>query len=184
MKRNTLYTIAPHAPFLPTLAKAVLSGRLFPDWPRDTPFWLSDITIILPTQRARQALAEAFAAEGAGLLPDLRTFGGEPGEEEPFLPPVDAPALPPAISPLTRRLVLSRLIARWAETAGGREVMATPPNAAEILGLADSLGGLADDMIVEGVPYSVLRDLPMADLAENWRKTLAFLDIALAFWPD
>jgi ATP-dependent helicase/nuclease subunit B len=184
MSRRPLFSIAPHAPFLPTLARAVLAGTIFPDWPRSGPFWLTDITIILPTQRARQALAEAFADQGVGLLPDLRTFGGEAGEEEPFLPPIDAPPLPAAISPLTRRLVLARLVAHWADTPGGRQVLATPPNAAEILNLADSLGTLADDLIIEGVSYAALRQLPAADLAENWQKTLAFLDIALEFWPQ
>ena len=53
----SIFSIPPHAPFLPTLAAAVMEGPLLGDWPRDTnPFWLSDVTIILPTQRARQSL--------------------------------------------------------------------------------------------------------------------------------
>ena len=96
-----LFTIAPHGKFLDVLADRVLDGTLLNGWPRDGPFWLSDVTIVLPTRRARLALAEAFAHAAAQLLlPDIRTFGGEETEEEPFLPPPTArrcPA-PPAAS--------------------------------------------------------------------------------------
>jgi ATP-dependent helicase/nuclease subunit B len=89
--RNALFTIAPHAPFLPTLVDRVLDGTLLGGWRRDeaNPFWLSDVTIILPTRRSRLALAAQFARRlgGVALLPDIRTFGGEQAEEEPFLPP-------------------------------------------------------------------------------------------------
>ena len=101
MSRRGLYTIAPHAPFLPTLVDRVLDGTLLGGWDRSGPFWLSDTTIILPTRRARLTLAELFAARlgGAALLPDIRTFGGESGEEEPFLPPADAPVPAAAVTP-------------------------------------------------------------------------------------
>ena len=73
----TLYSIAPHAPFLATLADRILDGTLLAGWERKGPFWLSDVTIILPTSRARLALADQFAARGVGLLPDMRTLGGD-----------------------------------------------------------------------------------------------------------
>ncbi|HTM76715.1 MAG TPA: hypothetical protein VL133_03680, partial [Devosia sp.] len=87
----TLYSIAPHARFLATLADRVLDGTLLGDWDRTGPFWLSDVTVVVPTRRAKLALAEAFAQRGTGLLPDIRTFGGEVADEEPFLPPFDLP---------------------------------------------------------------------------------------------
>jgi inactivated superfamily I helicase len=92
----SLFSIPPHAPFLPTLAAAVMDGRLLGDWPRTGPFWLSDVTIVLPTQRAKRVLAQAFLEhpDFSGLLPDIRTFGGEVEDEEPFLPPFEAAALP------------------------------------------------------------------------------------------
>ena len=146
----SLYTIAPHAPFLPTLADAVMDGRLLSDWPQTGPFWLSDITIVVPTQRARQALAEAFSRHSrfAGLLPDIRTFGGDDGDEEPFLPPFDAPPLPPPANVLQRRLVLSRLVAGWAQSPLGGLAFSTPPTAAEIFSMADSLGHVFDDLAI------------------------------------
>lgn len=182
MRRDSLYSIAPHAPFLATLAERVLDGTLFADWPRTGPFWLSDITIILPTRRARFALAEAFARRCGGtvLLPDIRTFGGETADEEPFLPPFDAPASQPAASLLERRLTLSHLVRLFAERA---ESFATPPNPAEIFWLADSLGEVIDDFTIAGVSPDRLKDLVPEELAGNWQKVLEFLDVALKAWP-
>src|SRR5690606_4867611 len=145
----TLFSIAPHARFIPTLAERVLDGTLLGGWDRSDPFWLADVTIILPTRRARLALADAFARRGHGLLPDIRTLGGEVEDEEPFLPPFDAPPLPPAASTLERRLVLSQLVAAWANTAQGRQAFSSPPTAAEILAMAESLGELIDDLATE-----------------------------------
>ena len=95
MRRDSLFTIAParaiprrRSPTGCSTARCSAAGRA------SGPFWLSDVTIILPTRRARLALAEEFARRlgGAALLPDIRTFGGEHAEEEPFLPPFDAAA--------------------------------------------------------------------------------------------
>ena len=184
----TIFSIAPHSPFLPTLAEAVMDGRLLGDWPRDNPFWLSDVTIILPTQRARQALAEAFSGHCSvtGLLPDIRTFGGDEGDEEPFLPPFDAPPSLPAATTLERRLILSRLVAAWAHSPAGGQAFSTPPTAAEIFSMADSLAHVFDDLaIAERGPGELraLGDQLGPELGAYWQQTLTFLDIALSSWP-
>ncbi len=184
----SVFSIAPHAPFLPTLVAAIMDGRLTGDWPRTGPFWLSDITIIVPTQRARQSLAEAFARhpQHRGLLPDIRTFGGDEGEEEPFLPPFDVPALPKAATPLRRRLVLSQLVAAWAHSDAGRQAFSTPPSAAEIFSMADSLGTVLDDLsIEERTPANIaaIGEALSQELGAYWQQTLTFLDIALTAWP-
>ena len=178
MRRDSLFTIAPHAPFLPTLVERVLDGTLLGDWRREGAFWLSDVTIILPTRRSRLALAAEFAKRlgGVALLPDIRTFGGEHAEEEPFLPPYDMPPTPPAASPLERRLALSGLVGAFAERAGS---FASPPNASEIFWLADSLGTVIDDLTIEGVPARALRELVPEELAGNWQQTLDFLNVVL-----
>jgi len=185
MRRTSLFSIAPDQPFLPTLATGVLDGTLLSDWPRKGAFWLSDITIIVPTRRARLALADIFATRlgGAALLPDIRTFGGETEDEEPFLPPFDAPNLPGPASTMERTLFLARLIDAWARTPGGAEVLATPPNAAEIFALAQSLAGLRDDLVVEQASLSALEaEIDRLDLAGNWQKTRKFIEIALSAW--
>lgn len=184
----TIFSIAPHSPFLPTLAEAVMDGRLLGDWRRGNPFWLSDVTVILPTQRAREALAEAFAKHPSftGLLPDIRTFGGDEGDEEPFLPPFDAPPSLPAATTLERRLILSRLVAAWAHSPAGGQAFSTPPTAAEIFSMADSLAHVFDDLaIAERGPGELraLGDQLGPELGAYWQQTLTFLDIALSAWP-
>jgi ATP-dependent helicase/nuclease subunit B len=182
--KQSLFTIAPDAPFLATLVERVLDGTLLGDWPRSGPFWLSDVTIVLPTRRSKLALAEAFLARGQRLLPDIRTFGGEAGDEEPFLPPVDAPNFLPQVTLLERRLILAQLIDAWAKTPAGAVALATPPNAAEILALADSFAELVDDLALEQVPVTALRAIAPENLAANWQETLKFLDIVLEHWPQ
>jgi len=183
-----LFTIAPHTPFLPCLVEAVMDGRLLGGWDRSGPFWLSDVTIILPTRRALESLAEGFAshADFGGLLPDLRTFGGEEKDEEPFLPPFDTEKDPKPASALQRRLTLSGLVAAWARTDEGREAFSTPPTAAEIFSMAESLGRLIDDLHIEERSAADIRALgaEMAqELGNYWQQTLQFLDIALEAWP-
>jgi ATP-dependent helicase/nuclease subunit B len=182
VSRRGIFSIAPNARFLPTLVEGVLDGTLLNGWERSGPFWLSDITIIVPTRRSRLMLAELFAERlgGAAFLPDIRTFGGEVSDEEPFLPPIDAPVAPPAASLLERRLVLSRLVHAFARNTDG---FASPPNAAEVLWLADSLGQVIDDFTIEGVDPKRLDELVPEELAENWQQVLKFLGIALDAWP-
>src|SRR5262245_58658666 len=83
-----LYTIPPSAPFLTTLARAILAGQLpVPDDARPDPLLLPLTTIYLPTRRAGRALREAFLAEAkdAGmLLPRIRALG-DPDEDAAIL---------------------------------------------------------------------------------------------------
>ncbi len=183
MSRRGLYSIAPHGRFLDLLADRVLDGTLLKGWDRSGPFWLSDITIILPTRRSRLELADIFARrlDGAALLPDIRTFGGASEEEEPFLPPPGSDPMPREATQLERRLTLSRLVRQFAISAEG---LASPPNAAEILTLADSFGQLIDDLTIEGGDLNGLDPLMVGDLATNWQDVLKFLEPALAAWPD
>ncbi|HWA18450.1 MAG TPA: double-strand break repair protein AddB [Devosia sp.] len=185
MSRRGIYSIGPHARFLERFADAVLDGPLLNGWRREGPFWLSDVTIILPTRRSRLALAEIFAARlgGAALLPDIRTLGGEAEDEEPFLPPIDAPAPKPVMAGLERRIILSRLIAAYAQSAQGMAGFASPPNAAEQLWLADSLSELIDDLETAEISADALGTIAADDLAENWQSILRFLDLALKAWP-
>ncbi|MDB5472812.1 MAG: addB [Devosia sp.] len=183
----TLYSIAPHSMFLRTLAHNVIDGTLLGEWDRTQPFWLADVTIIVPTRRAKLALANEFSRAGQGLLPDIRTFGGEVEDEEPFLPPFDAPIPLPAATALERRLVLSQLVDRWANTPEGQQAFSTPPTAGEILSMAESLGELIDDLVTEersaGDIRAIVSDVE-ANLSAYWQQTLRFLDIALQFWPQ
>jgi len=63
----------------------------------------------------------------------------------------------------------------------------TPPTAAEIFSMAESLGRVIDDLLIEERTPADLRAIgaDMAqDLGEYWQQTLEFLDIALTLWPQ
>ncbi|MGV8856079.1 MAG: double-strand break repair protein AddB [Devosia sp.] len=182
----TLFSIAPHARFIATLADRVIDGTLLGGADQTQPFWLTDVTIVLPTRRAKLALADEFARRGHGLLPDIRTFGGEVEDEEPFLPPFDAPVPLPAASGLERRLALSSLVDQWANSPAGQRAFSSPPTAGEILSMAESLGLLIDDLHTEERGAAEIRAIAPdieANLGEYWQQTLTFLDIALTYWP-
>lgn len=192
MKRQSLFSIPPHAPFLPTLVDKIVDGTL-PRPALNTPFGLADLTIFVPTRRARAALVEAFAAriEGPLLLPDIRTLAENPEEEAPFLPPFSTAPLPDILPAAQRRLLLAQFVQRWIESADkipfsapGETGFASPPSPNEIWALADALGGLIDDMIIAGVPFSRLKEIGPEALAENWQNSLSFLQIVLGAWPD
>ncbi|SEP59920.1 ATP-dependent helicase/nuclease subunit B [Devosia sp. YR412] len=182
----SVFSIAPQAKFLRVLAEKVSDGTLLSGFDRSQPFWLSDVTIVVPTRRAKLVLAEEFSRLGHGLLPDIRTFGGEVEDEEPFLPPFDAPTPLPAASGLKRRLVLSELVNQWANSPAGQRAFSSPPTAGEILSMADSLGTLIDDLLTEEKQAADIRAIAPdieANIGEYWQQTLAFLDIALTYWP-
>ena len=113
-----VFTIPAGAPFLPVLADALLSGQLAPR--SDDPLALADATILLPTRRAvcafRDILAERLGAQ-ASILPRIRPIGDVDEEDHLLSPALGEGAerllLPAAISPLARRLALTRLTLAW-----------------------------------------------------------------------
>lgn len=196
-RSSTIYSIAPHAPFLTHLVEGILDGPLLGDWPRNNPFWLADVTIVLPTQRARLALSTAFAKAlgGGALLPDIQTLGLDEGEGKYFMDLAPDLELPKSISPLDRQFWLSQLIEKWAKSNSqadqdGHTLLDTQP--ARILALSQSLGSLIDELETDGVKADALRLVPesgldperSADLAINFALNLDFLEIALSAWPQ
>jgi ATP-dependent helicase/nuclease subunit B len=198
--RPRLYTIPPSAPFLTTLAKAVLDGDLpVPGGAKPDALTLPSAIIYLPTRRAVRALRDAFLEAAGGnavLLPSIRAlgdpdedaaiiFGGEGNAEEGFAGAAGARA----IGPLERRLALMRLVLAWSKTlhesgkaAPGQGVppMATPAQASY---LAADLGSLMDFIESEEVDLSTLESLPPEEYAEHWEKTVDFLKIVTEHWP-
>ena len=106
-----VFTIPPGVSFVDSLASGLLARS------HGDPAALARMTVLLPTRRACRALQEAFlrVSDGAPLLlPRLRPIG-DVDEDELALhgDPIgleDGMDLPPAISELRRRLLLSRLI--------------------------------------------------------------------------
>ena len=112
-----LFTIAPGAPFLPTLAEALVSGRLVPGFDGGDPLALAGATIYLPTRRAARELRSVFVGLSGGnsaILPTIRALGefDEDGAilDGDFSSSLD---LEPPITPLDRLLLLADLVRAW-----------------------------------------------------------------------
>ncbi|TMJ42264.1 MAG: double-strand break repair protein AddB [Alphaproteobacteria bacterium] len=110
----------------------------------------------------------AFAQMGAGALAS------------------EALELPPALGGLERRLLLTRLVLKWAERIAPDQQGEAPlvaNNPASALALADDLARLMDDMTTRGVPWERLDGLVPQALDRYWQLTLEFLQIARETWP-
>ena len=191
-----VFTIPAGAPFLPTLADALVSGRLVGAVGHD-PFALASVTLYLPTQRAVRALSTVLAQRlgGAALLPRMIPLG-EADEAELDLSAeslLETPEelLHPSIPPLERRLILARLVQKWAETVD-RELLPiddevpflVPSSPADAVALAADLEGLMDALTVEGLPWSEIASAVEAEHSRYFRLTLDFLRIAAEHWPE
>jgi ATP-dependent helicase/nuclease subunit B len=190
-QRPRLYSIPPSAPFLETLARAILAGDLphkggsAPD-----PFDLPAMTIYLPTRRAARGLREAFLAAGGGktlLLPQIRALGDPEEETLLFTAELDEGegiAGKPAISNLKRRFALMRLILAW-EKSLPRDADRPPPiTPAQASHLAEDLGRFMDEIGREEADLSELEALVPEDLAGHWAQTIDFLKIVTEHWPN
>jgi len=185
----------PGAPFLPTLADALLAGKLVPGFRLDggDPLALSTVTIYLPTRRAARALRSLFVEKspaGSAILPTIRALG-EFDEELGLLDPSGAAALDvaPPIADLDRLLALAPLVQAWKSrlpahvAALFEEEVVVPASAADALWLARDLARLIDEMETEGADWTRLAGLVDSDLAGWWQLTLEFLAIVTEYWP-
>ena len=77
--KPNIFTIAPGAPFLTTLAEHLLDGTLVPGFKVGSdPLALAKATIYVPTRRAARALRSEFArlsGVSAAILPAIRPLG-------------------------------------------------------------------------------------------------------------
>ncbi len=170
-----LRSVPPQLPFLDVLAAHCLE-LAGPD-----PLALSRQVVLLPTRRAARGLAEAFlrrlqhrgAAARALLLPRIATLGGL--DEAPL---ASTPAPFPAIEPVERLAVLTRLIL----AQGGRD--GAPVTADRAWPLAAELARLLDE--AQRAEVDLAARLPEAAdeaFAEHWQVTVRFLAIVTRAWP-
>jgi ATP-dependent helicase/nuclease subunit B len=172
--RPSLFTIPAHRAFADALVAGLLAQH------RGDPMALAQTMVLLPNNRAIRAVSDAFVRRSGGglLLPRLIAIGdpdlGEQvggaldplGEEEP---------IPPAIAPMRRQMMLARMVqdARPDIDAG------------QALQLGQALGAVLDQMQVERVPLTALRDLDLsAELSRHWQTSLAMFEILIARWPS
>jgi ATP-dependent helicase/nuclease subunit B len=174
-----VFTVPAGVPFLDALAR-----RLLTETERD-PLALGRYTILLPTRRACRALQETFLrlTEGRPLLLPRLTPLGDIDEEELLLAGGDEEPggggldLAPALPPLTRQLMLSRLVAQAARARG--EAMSAERAAA----LAGELAKLADQVATERLSFDRLSEIVPGHLAAHWQTTIEFLEIVTKAWP-
>ena len=190
-----VFNISASVPFLPVLIDALCAGKLVEGFPASgDPLELARATLYLPTRRAGRLAREVFLDRlgDAALLPRIVALGDLDEDEIAFAEAASgelaeaALSLPLAIAPLERRLLLSELILKWANspgmhTAEGAPLIANTPSAA--LGLADDLARLMDDMTTRQVSWDKLDTLVPNDLDEYWQRSLQFLQIARNTWP-
>ncbi len=170
-----IFTIAASAPFAETLAAGLLA-RVGAE-----PLALANATIYVPTRRAARNFGDAFARVlgGAVLLPDFRPLG-DVDEDALLLDETDeAFALPPAISPIRRRLLLATLIQRWRVAERGEKLTFSQSTA-----LADGLSALLDEVETQGADLERLDHVIPAALAEHWSDIRAFLTLLRMQWPQ
>jgi ATP-dependent helicase/nuclease subunit B len=197
-----VFTIPAAAPFLPTLARALLAGQLVPGFPGPDPLAIADATLYLPTQRAARAFGQALievSRRDSLVMPRIVPLGVFAAEEGEFSE-LEALSLDdrPAVGDLERRMTLARLVAAWGRALKGaiRQVGADgrvetdpsePPLVAatpvEALVLAGDLAALIDDMRIEGVGFERLGDIVGDQFDPYWKITLDFLKIAFEAWP-
>ncbi|MDO7842772.1 double-strand break repair protein AddB [Sphingomonas immobilis] len=166
-----LYTIPAHRAFADALAAGLI--RRF----GDDPLGLARGVVLLPNNRAKRAVTDAFVrASGGGLLLPRLVAIGDPEVADigaAFDPADDADSVPPAVPPMQRRMILARLVAA-----------VKPVEAAEAVRLAGDLARTLDQLLVEEVPPSALVELELGDdLSEHWDKALDLFKIVQTRWP-
>ena len=188
-----VFNIPASTPFLPVLVDSLRTGKLVPGFPAsDGPLELARATLYLPTRRACRIARDTFARafDQAAILPRIVALG-DLDEDEIIFSEVTgdlaeaALALPPAIGPLERRLLLAQLIVRWAAAIRpdkGAPLIANTPAAA--LALADDLARLIDDAITREMDWKKLDGLVPDQFDKYWQLTLDFLKIARSYWPE
>ncbi|MEE9329356.1 MAG: double-strand break repair protein AddB [Parvularculaceae bacterium] len=176
ISKPRLFTAASSRPCLDDIATHLLAQ--YQERLHDLP----EVIIFLPTRRAARELEEAFlrtavAASGATLLPRIRALG-DVSDEDVFSSDLDAPDLPPSISPLDRRLTLARLVYTFFDRAHpGQTSWSTA------LSAADELSKLLDSFHAEEIDTVKLGELVPEAYADHWQKSLDFLKIITHAWP-
>jgi ATP-dependent helicase/nuclease subunit B len=172
-----LYTIPAQRAFADALV-AGLTKRF-----GDDPMRLARGLVLLPNNRGRRAVQDAFVrASGGGLLlPRLVTIG-DPALDEAagaMLDPADdLEPLPPPVDPLARRMILARLVSEE------RARQSEPVAADEAVRLAGALARTLDQLLVEEVAATKLTELDVGrELTSHWERALELFRIVIDRWP-
>ncbi len=172
--RPALFNIPAHRAFSDALVTGILAQH------GGDPLQLAQGMILLPSNRAIRAVGDAFVRQSGGglLLPRLIALGDpDLGEQVGgALDPLgEGDAVPPAVAPLRRQMILARLV---------QQSSPVPMDAGQALTLAQALGTVLDQMQVERLPTGALADLPLSDeLSAHWQSSLQLFSVLTALWP-
>ncbi|MBP7952190.1 MAG: double-strand break repair protein AddB, partial [Sphingorhabdus sp.] len=168
--RRSLYTL----PFGRDLCDATVS-EIFSRVGND-PLALSNVILLLPNNRAVKSMTDAFVRQlKPGLLLPRMAAVGDLGLDEslgPLLDPLDsASVILPAIEPMRRLLLLTRLVLKQ-RAAAGANVTTT-----EALRFAKKLAEVIDELEIEQIDFAEFDNIqPEAqDLAGHWQSSYADL---------
>ncbi|MFO1154456.1 MAG: double-strand break repair protein AddB [Rhodospirillales bacterium] len=174
MTRPRIFTIPPGVSFVDALASQMLRET------GSNPLALTRCRILLPTRRACRALALAFLRLRQPLLLPRMSPIGDVDEDELALEYADAVGedggfeVAPAITPLRRQLLLTRLILalRGDETSADQAAR-----------LAQELARLVDQVRIEECDWRKLASVVPEEFSHHWQITLEFLKIVTEQWP-
>jgi ATP-dependent helicase/nuclease subunit B len=171
-RKPRLYTIPAHRAFADALVAGLIRRH------GDDPLGLARGLVLLPNNRARLAVTNAFvrARGGALVLPRLVAIGADDLGEAigAALDPADAPdPPPPAVTPLARRMILARLVQEARPSL----------EAAEAVRLSGELAHTLDQLIVEEVDPARLASLDLGELTDHWRAALDMFRVVIDRWP-
>ncbi|MDR6849213.1 ATP-dependent helicase/nuclease subunit B [Sphingomonas sp. BE270] len=177
VKGPRLFTIPAHRAFADALAAGLIRQFGGDD------LGLARGLVLLPNNRAKRALTDAFVRASAGglLLPRMVAIG-DPALEEAVgaaLDPADDPVpVPPAVAPLQRRMILARLVSEERARIG--QVV----DAAEAVRLAGELARTLDQLLVEEIPPRRLREIELNEaMSAHWQRALDLFAVVLDRWP-
>ncbi len=179
-----VYSIPAHRGF----ADALVAG-LVPRY-REEGFGLARLTLLVPSSRAARTLSEAFirhageSGEGGLLMPRMIAVGDLDLDEKlgAALDPLGAADIPPACDPMTRWLVLDRLIAEERAAEG-----MTPLPGRARLNLAREMARTIDRLLVEEKDVADLwtseavKD-SVAGLASHWGRSIRLFSKVAVRW--
>ncbi len=174
-----LYTIPAHRAFADALAAGLLAqhGRA------DGGLALARGIILLPNNRAIRAVRDAFVrASGNGLLlPRLVPVGDiDLGETlgSALVPIGSDTAIPPAIAPADRLMILTRLVMNQRERSGHRLEVG------EAYRLATALAQALDQLLVERKAPFDLRALQPDELSSHWQSAFSEFELLMDAWQQ
>ena len=136
--------------------------------------------VLVPSNRAARSVTNAFVrrAENGLLLPRIVAVGDVGEAPGTAIDSIDS-AVPPAVDPLSRRMILARIVQEE------RAISGAPVGAAEALRLAIELGNTLDELIAEDRSVADLRTLNVGpELAGHWQASLNLFASIIDRWPE